>query len=92
MVDPTLITYPIERIGTVMPHGDIETVHENGTWHNRVEGEAGNVGETYRTRAGAAEEGRQLAISREVEHIIKDKDGQISERNSYGNDPQKVKG
>ncbi|CAH0190793.1 MULTISPECIES: DUF2188 domain-containing protein [unclassified Microbacterium] len=75
-----------------MPKGDVETFHENGTWHNHVTGEAGNTGETYRTQAGAAEEGRQIAASREVEHIIKDKDGQVSERNSYGKDPRDVKG
>jgi hypothetical protein len=75
-----------------MPNGDVETFHQDGTWHNHVTGEAGNVGETYRTKAGAAEEGRQIAVSRGVEHIIKNENGKISERNSYGNDPRDVKG
>jgi hypothetical protein len=27
-----------------------------------------------------------------VEHLIQNRDGQISERNSYGNDPARIKG
>lgn len=75
-----------------MPNGDVETFHQDGAWYNRVTGEPGNIGESYRTQAGAAEAGRQSAVSRAVEHIIKGKDGQISERNSYGNDPRDVEG
>jgi len=27
-----------------------------------------------------------------VEHLIQNRDGQVSERNSYGSDPRRVKG
>jgi hypothetical protein len=27
-----------------------------------------------------------------VEHLIQNRDGQVSERNSYGNDPARLKG
>lgn len=74
-----------------MPAGDIETFHQDGAWHNRVEG-----GETYDdqfpTKADAVTVGRDLARERKVEHIIKNEDGRIAERNSYGNDPRDVRG
>lgn len=74
-----------------MPNGDIETFHEDGAWHNRVEGHA-RVNGDHDTKAEAVEAGRELARSLEVEHIIKNEDGQIAERYSYGNDPRTVKG
>lgn len=75
-----------------MPKGDIETFHEGGPWHNRVIGEASNPGGSFRTKAQAVEAGRDSAREREVEHIIKNENGQIAERNSDGNDPRDVKG
>ncbi|MGP6171546.1 DUF2188 domain-containing protein [Microbacterium sp. A196] len=69
---------------TDMSNGDVETLQHDGKWRNQVVGEPSPVGDTYHTQAGAAEEGRQIAVSRQAEHIIKDKDGHISERNDYG--------
>jgi hypothetical protein len=33
-----------------------------------------------------------MAMKRKVEHIVKDNDGSIGARNSYGNDPHAPKG
>lgn len=75
---------------TVLTEGGVETLHHDGTWRNHVVGEPGPIGEIYHTQAGAAEEGRQVAVSRQVEHIIKDKDGRISERSDYGRDQRDI--
>lgn len=65
-----------------MPAGDVETYYEDGRWKNKVVGSAraANVHQTQRAAVGA---GRQMAALREVEHLIRDKDGAIVERNSY---------
>ncbi|MER7798253.1 DUF2188 domain-containing protein [Microbacterium sp. NPDC096154] len=75
-----------------MPHGDVETFHEDGSWHNRVEGESGTLGGSFRTKDQAARAGRELARERGVEHILRDLDGRIGERSTYGHDPRDVKG
>lgn len=75
-----------------MPTGDVETFHQGGAWHNRVTGAASNEGGGHRTKEEAVDAGRDLARSGKVEHIIKNENGQIAERNSYGNDPRDVKG
>ena len=75
-----------------MPNGDVETFPEDGAWHNRVTGESSTVGGSYRTKEAAVDAGRDLARDRKVEHIIKNENGQIGERNSYGNDPRDVQG
>jgi hypothetical protein len=74
-----------------MPHGDVETFHQDGAWHNRVEG-SGTSALSFSTKAEAVETGRQEAMKNKVEHIIKNENGQISERNSYGHDPRDVAG
>lgn len=73
------------------PNGDVETFHKEDAWHNEVTGDTGVKG-SYPTKAEAVDAGRDLAQSLAVEHIIKNVNGQISERNSYGNDPRDVKG
>lgn len=77
--------------GSIMPAGDVETFHQDGAWHNRVEGEKGTTG-PFSTKAEAVEAGRDEARRAKREHIIKNENGQIAERNSYGNDPRDVKG
>ena len=74
-----------------MPRGDVETVFRDGMWTNMVEGEGG-TGRNFQTKERAVEAGRELARERGVEHIIKNQDGTIGERNSYGNDPRKTSG
>jgi len=75
-----------------VPTGDVETFHENGSWFNRVTGEKSPHGGPHETKAEAVDAGRELARDRKVEHIIKNENGQISERNSYGHDPRNVEG
>jgi hypothetical protein len=60
--------------------------HPGGGWQNKVEGNerASNV---FGTKAEAQARGRRMAIDRQIEHKIQDRNGRIAERNSYGNDP-----
>lgn len=65
--------------------------HPGGGWQNKVEGNqrASNVAPT---KAAAQAKGREMAIERKIEHKIQNQNGQIKERNSYGNDPHPPKG
>lgn len=65
-----------------MAKGDIETYHEDGVWKNRVEG-GQRASNTADTKAEAQASGRQMAIDRGVEHFIRNRDGEIGERNTY---------
>jgi hypothetical protein len=65
-----------------MAKGDIETYHEDGVWKNRVEG--GQKALNTADRKGDAQAvGRQMAIDRGVEDVIKRLDGTIGEHNTY---------
>lgn len=74
-----------------MPKGDIETVFTDGAWTNQVQGE-GPTGDGFQTKDRAVEAGRELARARRVEHIVKNQDGTIGERNTYGHDPRDIPG
>jgi Uncharacterized protein conserved in bacteria (DUF2188) len=74
-----------------MTKGDVETYHEDGRWANRVEGESRSTS-THDTKEEAIAAGRSLAEDRKVEHIIKNLDGTISEKNSHGHDPRNIPG
>jgi hypothetical protein len=60
--------------------------HPGGGWQNKVEGNqrASNLAPT---KAAAQALGREMAIERQTEHKIQNKQGRIRERNSYGHDP-----
>lgn len=74
-----------------MAKASIETYYEDGQWKSRRQGSgrAFNVGGT---KAEQQAIGRTAAQNDGVEHIIKNQDGTISARNSYGNDPHPPKG
>jgi hypothetical protein len=74
-----------------MARGDVETFWDNNAWSNQVQGE-GPTGRLFETKEPAIEAGRELAQQRGVEHVIKNQDGTIAERSSYGNDPRDVPG
>lgn len=74
-----------------MASGDIETYFEDGVWKNRTEGSSSAENRHSDQRAALAV-GREMARQRKVEHIIRSKDGTISERNSYRHDPRDVAG
>lgn len=67
------------------------TPHPDGGW--QVKGE-GNSRATYRTdtQAEAIELGRGISQNQESELFIHGTNGQIRERNSYGNDPYPPRG
>ena len=64
--------------------------HENG-WAVRGEGNQ-RVTSTHGTQAEAIEAGREIAANQQSELFIHRPNGQIRERNSYGNDPYPPKG
>lgn len=76
---------------TNMPQGDVETLHKDGKWHNAIEG-SDQVSEPFDTKEEAVAEGRAMAQDLGVEHIIKNLDGTMGERNSYGHDPRNISG
>ena len=53
-------------------------------WWNKSDG---RVLSRHRLKSEAAAAGREIARGLRVEHTIHRKGGQISEKNSYGNDP-----
>jgi hypothetical protein len=65
-----------------VPKGDIETYFEDDVWKNKIEGSLIEHS-VYERKVTAVLVGSDMARSRKVEHIIKNKDGTISERNSY---------
>lgn len=75
-----------------MAQGDIETYSEDGSWKNRREGSERAFGAGYGTKDEAISAGREAAQANKVEHVIKNQDGQIAEKNSYGQDPRNVPG
>src|SRR5688572_22525578 len=75
-----------------MAQGDIETYYEDGSWKNKREGTSRAFGAGYSTKHEAEAVGREAAQADKVEHVIKNQDGQIASKNSYGNDPRNVPG
>jgi hypothetical protein len=69
----------------------VETYFENEQWKNKVGGNA-EPSNGFDTKAEAQEKGRQMAKELKAEHVIKNQDGTIGERNSYGNDPYPPEG
>ena len=59
-------------------------------WVNSVGGDSAGV--THRTQQAAIDAGRRIAVRNESEHFIHGRNGQIRERNTYGNDPFPPKG
>nr|WP_030504692.1 DUF2188 domain-containing protein [Micromonospora purpureochromogenes] len=76
-----------------MAKGDVETYYEDGQWKNRPEGNQ-RASTSHDTKAEAEAIGRQMAVQRGVEHVIKKKDGTIGERNTYprSRDPRETTG
>lgn len=75
-----------------MPRGDVETYYELGTWQSRRQGMYELVFGVAPTKEEAVRLGRERALQLGVEHIIKNQDGTIGQRNSYGNDPRDIPG
>ncbi|WP_410651687.1 DUF2188 domain-containing protein [Amycolatopsis sp. cmx-4-54] len=60
-------------------------------WKNKVEGST-RAASTHYTKADAIDKGRVMARERKVEHFIRNQNGQVGERNTYGHDPRNVPG
>jgi hypothetical protein len=76
-----------------MPTSDIDTYYEDGQWKNRPEGND-RASSTHDTKADAQTQGRDMAVDRGVEHVIKKADGEIGEKNTYprSRDPRDIEG
>jgi hypothetical protein len=74
-----------------MPEGDVETYHVDGKWRNRIQGNPGFLDE-FATRDQAVLAGRDRARELAVEHVVRNRDGTIGDRSSYGNDPRNIPG
>ncbi len=70
--------------------GTVETYYEDGQWKNKVGGNT-RASNTAATKAEAQAKGRDMAKDRAAEHVIKNMDGTIGQKNSYGNDPNPPK-
>ena len=66
---------------TVAPSGD-------GNWN--VE-RAGRTLSTHRTQGTAIQKARPIARKNETELVIKGRDGKIRRKDSYGNDPRRLR-
>lgn len=62
----------------------IHTVPTNTGWANK---QGGKILSTDRLKEAAQSNGRKQAIQQKTEHVIHNKNGKISNANSYGNDP-----
>ena len=64
--------------------------HPTGGWQNKNGGnqKASNI---FETKKEALPKGKGTAIKLNIEHVIHNKDGKISNSNSYGNDPNPPK-
>ncbi|WNV85768.1 DUF2188 domain-containing protein [Umezawaea sp. Da 62-37] len=73
--------------------GDVETYSENGQWKNKVEGNQ-QASSTHATKEEATAKGREMAKDAGVEHIIRNLDGKIGERQTYprSRDPRSTPG
>lgn len=74
-----------------MPKGDVETYQSEGKWRNRIEAVEELPGE-HDKKDDAVQAGRAEAKRRKVEHIVRNLDGTIGERNTYGHDPRDIPG
>jgi Uncharacterized protein conserved in bacteria (DUF2188) len=76
-----------------MTKGDIHTSKQGDRWVTKAEGNV-RASNSAPTKAAAQAKGREMAIEREVEHVVHKQDGQIGERNTYprSRDPRKSKG
>jgi hypothetical protein len=74
-----------------MAEQNVETYFEGTEWHSRVQGDERPF-HTSDTKERAVQAGRDEARARGVEHVVKEQDGSIGEKHSYGNDPRNVPG
>lgn len=69
-----------------MAKRNVHTVYTENGWTNKYEGSNRALG-YFETKKEAQQEGREKAKTNGAEHIIHGLNGQIQNKNSYGNDP-----
>lgn len=74
-----------------MAKGDVEVAPQRDSWVVKVDGDPAPRA-THDRKSDAVDDGRALAKSLRVEFVVKNRDGQIAEKNSYGDDPRDVPG
>jgi hypothetical protein len=74
-----------------MAKGDISTYNDDGTWKSKVEGSS-RAAHTGGTKAEQQAIGREMAKERGVEHTVRNLNGEIGQKNSYGEDSNPPKG
>ena len=74
-----------------MPKGDVEVHPQGDSWAVKIQGE-GSPRSTHQRKSDAVDSGRALAKSLQVEFVVKNQDGRIAEKDSYGNEPRNVPG
>jgi hypothetical protein len=74
-----------------MAKNEVHTVPKAGGsgWVNKI---GGRVSSHHQKQSTAIQAGRKQAINRATEHVIHGRNGQIRDKNSYGNDPYPPKG
>jgi Uncharacterized protein conserved in bacteria (DUF2188) len=77
---------PSRALEEGVPKKNVWTVPPDGGWANKLEGSSRFLNRAP-TKREAQALGRERAMKDKVEHIIKNRDGQIGQRNSYGHDP-----
>jgi len=70
---------------------NVHVVPATDGWSAKTEGKS-RAAKKFRRQSDAVEFARQMAIRNESELLIHGKDGQIREKNSYGNDPKNIQG
>ena len=74
-----------------MAKGDVEVHPQGDSWAVKVEGE-GSPRSMHDRKSDAVDSGRTLAKSSKAEFVVKNADGKIADKVSYGNDPRNVPG
>lgn len=71
---------------------NIHTVYneERKMWESKKEGQKKPLASSH-TKEKAKEKSRREAKRKKVEHVIHNKNGRISDKDSYGNDPNPPK-
>lgn len=70
---------------------NVHVVPYNGRWATRTEGNS-HISKTFDKQSNAIGTGRDQATKNNSELLIHGRNGQIREKNSYGNDPKNIKG
>ena len=69
--------------------------HPGGGWQNKIRGQPARLEHRSQLRLRSSSEGPRdgwRSSARKTEHKIQNQNGQIKQRNSYGNDPNPPKG